>query len=409
MASIVRSKNGLKSPYSRIIFGLSLSDILQSVALLISPFAVPSDTSDLLSPFSWGTIQTCEAAGFFLMIGGTVIPFYTVFLSYYFLKRVKDKVSVLDFARKYEFKIHALIWILPIIGGIVGLVRKDFNPLKYGSMCSMMDRPVGCSIDPDTPCIRGQDAPKDVIFIFVIPMVSAFLMLILNLLRLTVYVHSEERLMRLVATRQAAEDDEYRGTSFWDKFKASASICCRGTRNHQSSTDTNQHQSLAMQSLVQSALYIVAYLVSYSCIMYGFIQEALGEPRSSWVLWALMSIFWPLGGLFNILIYTRPKVAVTRTEHPEHAHSSWFVIVLFVIFSGGEVPTEINFAEESSSGEEEGEGHSISGCDGIVMAATTSAMLFPIAVPQNRRESEEIVSSWTDSRFERESSDSSMA
>ena len=85
------------------------------------------------------------------MIGGTVIPFYTVFLSYCFLKRVKDKVSVLDFARKYEFKIHALIWILPIIGGIVGLVRKDFNPLKYGSMCSMMDSTVGCSIDPDTP------------------------------------------------------------------------------------------------------------------------------------------------------------------------------------------------------------------------------------------------------------------
>ena len=145
--------------------------------------------------------------------------------------------------------------------------------------------------------------------------------------------------------------------------------------------------------------------------MYGFIQEALGEPRSSWVLWALLSIFWPLGGLFNILIYTRPKVAATRTEHPEHAHSSWFVIVLFVIFSGGEVPTEINFAEESSSGEEEGEGlaRSTSGCDGIVMAATTSAMLFPIAVPRNRHESEEIVSSWTDSRFERESSDSSVA
>jgi len=371
----------------------------------MSPFAVPSDTVDLLTS-SWarnGTIQTCEAAGFVLNIGGTAIPFYTVFLSYYFLKRVKDKVSPLEFSRKYEFKIHALIWILPIIGGIVGLVRKDFNPLKYGSMCSIMDLPIECSIaNSDTQCIRGQNAPKDSLYIIVIPVVLAFLVLILNLLRLTVYVYSEERLMR----GQAAEDED-RNTSLWEKLKAAPGVCCS---NHHSDLQQDQNgiqqHSLSKQSLVQSTLYIVAYLVTYTNPMVGFVQGFLGIPRTSMVSWALFSIFWPLGGLFNIIIYTRPKVAATRREHPKYAHSSWFLIFRFVIFSGGEVPTDTNFlAEESSSGE--GEGLDSSGCDRVVMAATTSAMLFPIATPKSRYESEENAS-WTDPRYERVSAVSSI-
>ena len=68
----------------------------------------------------------------------------------------------------------------------------------------------------------------------------------------------------------------------------------------------------------------------------------------------LGSIFWPLGGFFNILIYTRPKVSAVRIMRPEHAHSSWFTIFLLVVISGGEVPTDNNFEDEESSHDENG-------------------------------------------------------
>ena len=77
---ILRSHNGLnKSPYSRIIFGLSVADIIQeSAGMIISPFAVPSDSTRIYAPWAKGTIGACEAAGFFLQVGASAVPFYTL-------------------------------------------------------------------------------------------------------------------------------------------------------------------------------------------------------------------------------------------------------------------------------------------------------------------------------------------
>jgi hypothetical protein len=57
----------------------------------------------------------------------------------------------------------------------------------------------------------------------------------------------------------------------------------------------------------------------------------------------MISIFWPLGGLFNILIYTRPKVSKLRRMVPTFEHYPWFIMFIVILFSGGDVPTEIDF------------------------------------------------------------------
>ena len=67
------SPRGLKSPYSRIIFGLSIGDIIQSLGVFLGVFAVPKDTPE--SPMG-GTLATV---------------FYLLFLIYFFWRRVKQK------------------------------------------------------------------------------------------------------------------------------------------------------------------------------------------------------------------------------------------------------------------------------------------------------------------------------
>ena len=125
---------------------ISIAVILQSAGFLFSPFAAPSNSAW----WAKGTVERCEVAGFSFLVGATVVPFYTLFLSYYILKRVKDKMIPQEFARKYEFKIHhALIWLFPIVGGFVALARKDINPSENGYLCIVMDNPVGCGADPD--------------------------------------------------------------------------------------------------------------------------------------------------------------------------------------------------------------------------------------------------------------------
>ena len=334
---ILISDTGLQSPYSRIIFGLSIGDILQSGGIIISPFTVPSDTPD--APWARGNVETCEATGFFLFIGGNIVPFYTVFLSYYFLKRVKDKVTPKEFTRKYELVIHLITWLYTIIAGFVGLARDNFNPSGEGSVCIMMDNPKSCSTDPETygQCIRGKNAPKDSIFTVVLPLVLSCFAIIVNLVRLTIHVYFEEKMLQ--KSRQSdsagAEIDDSNG-------------CCRRHSRHQeieteppsdqeNLTPQNQAKSLAMQSLGQSSLYICACILVNFFPIVAYIFAAIGKPRPDFVHWGV-SLFWPLGGFFNILIYTRPKVTKMRRVYPELSHFSWFVLFLVIVVSGGEVP-----------------------------------------------------------------------
>jgi len=401
---ILRSNNGLKTPYSRIIFGLSIADIIQSTSLIISPFAASSDTLD--APWAKGTIGTCEAAGFFLQVSGTAVPFYTLFLSYYFLKRVKDKITPQVFARKYEFKIHALIWLFPIIGGSVALARKDFNPTINGSICTVIDRPISCSTDPDTygTCIRGQNAPKDALLITGIPFALTFLMLVTNLVRLTIHVHLQERLMNAQHTRHGTTPNDTstgrRGGTI--RSKAAGFFCCNTSQqsddpqhNQGNTSSAQQTQSLAMQSLVQSSMYIAAFCLAYSAVILFIVMAVAGISRPDWIKW-LTSIFWPLGGFFNILVYTRPKVAAIRKTYPQFANLSWFILFLVVVFSGGEVPTGMHgIGIEDESGSE----------PPAVLTPQTDESGLSLE-PQNDKESGlsfDAISDneeWTDSRFE---------
>lgn len=54
-------------------------------------------------------------------------------------------------------------------------------------------------------------------------------------------------------------------------------------------------------------------------------------------LFCVNSTIYPLGGLFNILVYTRPAVAVLRRRYPEFSR---FRALLLVIKAGGEVPED---------------------------------------------------------------------
>ena len=155
-AMIIRSDKGLCSPYSRIIFGLSIADIMQSLGIIVSPLAAPSDTLD--APWAMGSTGFCSATGFILNIGGLLIPFYTLFLTHYFLQRIKYKVTPAQFARKMELRITTFIWLFPVVGGLVGLVNGYFNPNPGGSTCMMIGKPLGCGVDPKTcgDCVWGK-------------------------------------------------------------------------------------------------------------------------------------------------------------------------------------------------------------------------------------------------------------
>jgi hypothetical protein len=68
------------------------------------------------------------------------------------------------------------------------------------------------------------------------------------------------------------------------------------------------------------------------------------EPGSVFIL--LTSIVYPLGGLFNILVYTRPKVLSHRRNNPE---DSWFRAFILVVRAGGVVPAAVDVENENEN------------------------------------------------------------
>lgn len=130
---ILRSRKGLKSPYSRIIFGLSVTDTVQSLGLILSPFAAPSDTPGAF--WAVGTQKTCDYVGWFIVLCGLGVPFYVLFLTFYFLMRVKYKIQPKQFAQRMEWKIHLFIWFWGLVSACYAVAKGQINATRYGSLC----------------------------------------------------------------------------------------------------------------------------------------------------------------------------------------------------------------------------------------------------------------------------------
>ncbi|GFH46822.1 hypothetical protein CTEN210_03296 [Chaetoceros tenuissimus] len=229
---LTEPETGLASPYSRIIFAMSIADIFFSLGLGLSPFVGPKDNPDAL--FAIGTTGLCEAVGFIHIIGLLCLVFYTVFLTYYFLKRIRYKRSPSDFAKKEEKYFHVLFIMFSLAVSVAGLVTGSINPLSHGSICQIVSYPPNCERSSDIICERA-------------PIIK----------------------------------------------------------------------------LIQEQFF-------------GYGEEP------EWRFW-LGALFTPLGGVFNILVYTRPKVMKVMETLSSTSYLRCFIVV---VVSGGDVPS---FADLISS------------------------------------------------------------
>ena len=295
---------------------------------------------------------------------------------------IKYKVTPAEFAHKKERWVTAFIWMFPLFGGLEGLVKGFFNPGKNESLCVMVEKPLRCAIDSNTfvDCIRGRNAAIASFFLDILPILFCFAMLVINLVRFTVHVYWQENLFK---PRQ-----ELRNQGYWERLKAAATIGCTHTntsafdtatggqgsvdgthtiRNTSTFDTTTSGQdpvviesasdveivqdeealasSLTMQSFVQSSLYISAFTLCFIGPGTAIIMGALLIPTPDWLFW-MTSAVWPLGGFFNILIYTRPKVLQYQKTNPQYSRPYIFLVV---VLSGGEVPTEIEIDSGDSS------------------------------------------------------------
>jgi hypothetical protein len=331
--AIVRSDGGLTSPFRRLIFGLSLSDVLLSFGLIVGPFASPA--SDI-SPFGLGNQGTCSAQGFILHLSAYTVPMYTCALSYYYYCKLKCDMSDETFSRRIEWKAHGTCLLVGLSVSIAALATNSFNTYPTGTFCSFATNAADCREHPDLydadEC-RGENTVFNS---------DTLLLAMLTFIVICIIRNASLILWRLVK----------RDNSFGEPRSTTPPSRTNTVRNSETiqesgidledpdqlhvpvqSAAKSLRKTIRRTMMVQSCLYVAAFFVTYFFAWIYIATIMLGLVPGSFLLIS-SSIFYPLGGLFNILVFTRPSVWILRRRHSY----SWLKAFVLVIKAGGEVP-----------------------------------------------------------------------
>ena len=364
------------SPYSRIIFALSIADSSQSIAILTGTFLSPQNTPGAI--WAIGNTVSCNANGFALIMGGIPIPMYTFVLTLYALLRVKFRMCRESFSEKLEWKLHSFIFMWTFCFAIFAIFTKKVNPLENGYVCTLREYPLNCEKDPETygECERGQNAVLYLTIFYYIPLLLCFIGMVICLSSLSWYVFITERMMQ-------QQDGGFSARKFCGY------VCCNKSHLHQRESSPNLYE-FSLESLKQSSLYVLAFLATHILNVATVLMLVLGGTPPKWFLTPRLFLY-PLGGVFNILVYSRPKVIVLQKRAPE---LSWRHALYHVIMAGGDVPDEIEMNSPSISAGESDENQR-------VLAAAAAAAPLPArqVMEENKKFVYSVPSDVNDPRF----------
>jgi len=335
----------LSSPYHRIIFGITLSDWSQSLSLLIGPFVPPASVPQAF--WAVGNQFTCTSNGLLFTLGVTCTPMYAFFLCFFCLCKVKWSMTNEIFAKKFEWKIHIFICLFNIVISTAALASKSYNTHSAsGSVCALANTPTGCKQHPE---IYGQCDATIEKYSFLLTIVSHMLVNFFCLVGIItcmtkVYWHV------LAATRSLPETKMQVNVTDGN-INATPAQAANDSEESTSALIHSTKQQFKVEMLAQAALYMLGFFLTniltwVTALRFVFVTKQFGTTFT-----LLMSLFFPLGGIFNILIYTRPKVVIFRRNNP---HISRIRAFILVVKSGSVVPmvpTEV--AERISEADQE--------------------------------------------------------
>ena len=236
------------------------------------------------------------------------------------------------FSQKIEWKMHTFIIAFNVMVCVAGLITKTFNTAD-GNLCSFSAVPAGCRRNPEIYGECDEPISRNAGFLaFATHLVTTLLCLagiIVCMVKICWHVMittNTTRTTRLSNLRGQHHDVTQQ--THGDEYNANAAdLLVRHYRR---------------QFFIQANLYVLAYAATHSFPWIGVMVVVAKKQNLDSVFNLLASIFYPLGGLFNILVYTRPKVLSHRRNNPEH---SWFRAFILVVRAGGVVPAAVDTEE----------------------------------------------------------------
>jgi hypothetical protein len=268
-------KEPRKIPFHRMIFCLSVSDIIHSFWWSLG--SLPNVEG--YSVGARGTQASCTAQGFF-MHSGHITLFYNACIMAYFILKIRYRWTVLDFEkRSVEKAMHIFSLFVPLAGAIGLAVGGYFNPTpSVYNRCYIYAFPPECENDDTMQCTRGKHAAWFRIVFALLPAVVLYIFLFCSIFIIYLKVRQQAFRMR--------------------RYLFSAG------------------QSLAVTEAVytHSILYGVSFFLTYfftGVMLVTRISFVSGSHPNinAWLypIRVLKEMFYPLQGLFNCIIYWHAK------------------------------------------------------------------------------------------------------
>ncbi|GFH49736.1 hypothetical protein CTEN210_06212 [Chaetoceros tenuissimus] len=130
-----------------------------------------------------------------------------------------------------------------------------------------------------------------------------------------------------------------------DKENKSPNPVANDESNNEAEQKEVQRMKLTKAAARQSARYVFAFVLVYTGPLIEM-GTTVAKINNNEVSFWISSLFYPIGGLLNMLVYTRPKVKALKKLLPELPLYGCFFIV---VANGGEVPSLADLLSESSS------------------------------------------------------------
>ena len=141
---IILSQNRLSSTYHRLMFCMSVFDIIGSISMALTTLPMPSD-DEIVNAYGYagtrlGTIRTCELQAFFMMVGTYGTHSYTAALCIYYLCILGYQRSFDAVKKHVEPYLHLGVGLIIASASLPGLFLGLYNPSPLQSPWSSLGK-----------------------------------------------------------------------------------------------------------------------------------------------------------------------------------------------------------------------------------------------------------------------------
>lgn len=303
----MKSDSRLNSCYRRLVFGMSLSDVVSSSVFTLC--MVPRTTQ-----------LACSIQGFLFHIGVTTTPMYNASLCIYYVISIFFERPEYWIKKRVEPFLHLIPICWNVFAAIFLIASGCINDV--GPICWVGSKPLDCMEDPNIECERGAKAAQyRYIFVGYQTFINFFI-IIIAMIMLCVKVAKQERKMSETVAIGRLSDATASEDSLTNHRQKS--ITLEAYRN------PPRNRTSERKVVKQAAVFVAAYFFPFLFPSVHYFYKSFAGRRS-FALWITMSFFMPLQGFFNAIVFIRPRVIKLRQKNPDLSFSKLLLVTLKIV------------------------------------------------------------------------------